>query len=124
MSMPKELLEEFDRVVKEIGLDRSKAVQKAIRAFISEYGVRKGGRGAGAIIYVYDHTVKDVEHDLTEGQHSFRDVITSTMHVHLDDRRCLEITAVHGDIERIMKLSKKIAKNRGVQHLKQIILSV
>ncbi len=124
VSLPRELLEEFDRLVGEIGLDRSKAVQKAIRAFISEHAVRKGGVGAGAIIYVYDHTVRGVEHDLTEGQHRFRDVITSTMHVHLDERRCLEITAVHGDVGRIRELSRRIARNRGVQQLKQIILSV
>ena len=124
VSLPKELLEKFDKVVKEIGLDRSKTIQKALRAFISEHIVRKGGKGAGAIIYVYDHTVKDSEHNLIKGQHGFRDIITSTMHVHLDDRRCLEIAAVHGDIKRIMELSRRIARNKGVQQLKQITLSV
>ena len=37
ISLPPSLLEEFDRVISSIGFDRSKAIQQAMRDYISEY---------------------------------------------------------------------------------------
>ncbi|MFX1418039.1 MAG: hypothetical protein ACFE9N_03870 [Promethearchaeota archaeon] len=48
-------------------------------------------------------------------QHHFHDIIISTMHVHLEYEKCLEIIAVSGPFERVKKLKDDL------QRLKSII---
>ena len=124
VSVPPELLEEFDLLVKEMGYDRSKAVQKAMRNFITEYRFRElEGEGVGALLVLYDHETPGLDSVLTDVQHSYEDVITSSMHVHLDERRCLEIIAVKGMLSRIQDLAKTLMSKRGVIQFKQAVIA-
>lgn len=50
----------------------------------------------------------------TDIQHHFRDVIISTMHVHLEFEKCLEIIAVLGPYKRVIKLKKDLQKLKNV----------
>ena len=43
-------------------------------------------------------------------QHHFRDVIVSTMHIHLEFEKCLEIIAVSGPYERVKRLHQDLKK--------------
>src|SRR2546422_194657 len=68
MSLPPGLLEAFDRVSRQSGYgDRSKALQAAMRAFISNFeaGVKKGNI-VGSIVMVYDHETKGTDDAITE----------------------------------------------------------
>ena len=47
-------------------------------------------------------------------QHHFYDVITSTLHVHLEFEKCLEIIAVSGPYERVKKLKDDLQKLKSV----------
>ena len=47
-------------------------------------------------------------------QHHFYDVITSTMHVHLEFEKCLEIIAVSGPYNRVKKLKEDLQKLKSV----------
>ena len=124
VSVPPELLREFDLLVNEIGYDRSKAVQKAMRNFITEYRFHKlEGEGAGALLVLYDHEVPGLDGVLTDTQHVYGDVINASMHVHLDERRCLQIIAVKGDLEKIQELAKELMAKRGVIQFKQVIIA-
>lgn len=121
VSVPRELLEEFDKIFKYMGFrDRSKAIQVAMRNLVSEYKWMRDIRGVctGAIIILFDHTVKGLEGMLTHVQHDFTDVITSTMHIHLDEKNCLEIIAVKGGSVSIKNLAHKLTTIRGVKQLK------
>ena len=51
----------------------------------------------------------------TDIQHHFHDIIISTLHVHLEFEKCLEIIAVSGPYERVKKLKDDL------QRLKSII---
>ena len=51
----------------------------------------------------------------TDIQHHFHDIIISTLHVHLEFEKCLEIIAVSGPYERVKKLKDAL------QRLKSII---
>ncbi len=60
MSLPPELLEAFDRASEHSGYrDRSKAMQAAMRSFISDFetGVREG-HVVGSIVMVYNHETR------------------------------------------------------------------
>ncbi len=121
ISLPPKMLEEFDRVVERLGLTRSKAVQVAMRDFLTEHRWETAeGSVAGAITLLYDHKIRGVEEEVTDIQHDFRDVISSTTHVHLDERNCLEIIAVRGDVARIRELYRRLM----AQRVKQLKISI
>jgi len=122
VSVPPELLEEFDRTMREMGFrDRSKAIQAAMRGFITDFEFKKaGGEGAGVIILLFDHTVRGLEDALTDIQHHYRDIINSTMHIHLNERSCLEILAVKGKTELIKSMNQKLGGVRGVRQIKLV----
>jgi len=121
ISLPDDLLSEFEATSKSLGYhERSKAIQTALRNFISEYEWerRASGSGAGAILLVYDPSVKALEHELTEIQHRHENIVTSVMHVHLDENNCLEVIAVKGDNHRIKELTRLLLKQRGIKQVK------
>ena len=126
VSVDPTLLEEFDGAIGEIGYNRSTAIQMAMRDFLTEHrwSTEEEGVVAGAIAMIFDHHVKGLGSALTGIQHDFRDVISSTTHVHLDHDNCLEILAVKGDIERIKGLTGSLRVSRGVKQLKFSMLNI
>ena len=123
VSVSPELLKEFDATVKRMGFDRSKAVQAAMRNFLTDFRLQEGrGTVAGALVMVYDHKVKGLEETLTDLQHRFESVISSTMHIHLSKHNCLEIVAVRGEVKKIQALAQELMTERGVKQLKQVIV--
>lgn len=120
VSVPPELLTEFDKTIARMGYDRSKAIQLAMRNFLAEYmwKYEEEGVAAGTVTIIYDHEVKGLEESLTDIQHLCRNVISSAMHVHLDERNCLLVIAVKGKIKEIQNLAKELVSKRGIKQLK------
>ncbi|MGC8849511.1 MAG: nickel-responsive transcriptional regulator NikR, partial [Candidatus Bathyarchaeia archaeon] len=107
VTLPPSLLEKLERMVSEAGYpNRSKVVQDALNAYISEHEwmTQQKGLKTGLITVLYDHTVKGLEEALTSVQHRHLEAIISTMHVHLSEHYCLEAIAVKGLIEEIIRL--------------------
>ena len=100
VSVSPELLEEFDDVIRNMGYERSKAIRLAMQNFLAEHKWTREeeGIGVGAILMVYDHKIRGLKKALTHIQHEYREVISSTTHVHLDERNCLEIVVVKGKV--------------------------
>jgi len=127
VTFPPELLGDFDKIIRGMGYsNRSKAVQDAVRMFISEkeWLQKEKGRQAGVLMMLYDHEVRGLESTLTDVQHHFSDLICSTMHIHLSERECLEAIAVKGDSAGIRKLSNELAAKKGVKLLRTMVISV
>jgi CopG family nickel-responsive transcriptional regulator len=124
VSLPPDLLDEFDSIVKQIGYDRSKAIQVSIRNFLTENSLMFGVKGviAGALVMIYDHEVKGLEESLTDVQHIHSEIIGSSMHIHLDERNCLEIIAVKGEATSIRNLAQELMNKRGVKQVKLSIV--
>lgn len=55
-------------------------------------------------------------------QHHFHDVITSTMHVHLEFEKCLEIIAVSGPYKRVKSLKEKLQRLKSVISIEFFII--
>ncbi|MBI2938180.1 MAG: nickel-responsive transcriptional regulator NikR [Thaumarchaeota archaeon] len=125
VSTPRPLLEEFDAVVAQMGYDRSKAVQQAMKNFITEHKWTrsKAKTVAGAVIFIYDHETSRLDEQLTDIQHHYAPIINSTLHLHLGSEDCLQIVAVKGSSEKIQRLSQEISVKRGVKQLKQAIVA-
>jgi len=127
VTFPPDLLKDFDEVIGKMGYDnRSKAVQDAVRMFVSERKWLQEERGsqAGVLMLLYDHEVRGLESTLTDVQHHYSHIICSTMHIHLSERECLQVIAVTGDVADIRKLSDELSSKRGVKILKTMLVSL
>ena len=126
VTFPRDLLKELDEAIEKMGYDsRSKAVQDAVRSFLTEHRLlqKQKGTSAGVLVMVYDHEVKGLEGALIETQHKHSHVIYSSLHVHLSERECLEAVAVKGDADEIRKLAQELATKKGVKQVKSTIVS-
>ena len=125
ISFPRDLLETFDRVVKELNLgSRSTGMQEAVRTFISMNMWKLHGpeRVAGAILVHYTHG--ELEKKLTEVQHHFLDIIPSTLHIHLSEEDCLLIIAVKGDKRRVKELTEGLRKAGRMKQVTPLLTTI
>jgi CopG family transcriptional regulator, nickel-responsive regulator len=115
VSIPGPLLEAFDRLIERKGYpNRSEAIRDLVRDTLSEARWEAQGEGAGGIVLVYDHHKKELTDRLVEIQHDSLDLVVSTLHVHLDHHRCLEVIVVRGPAERIGQLADRLRSLKGV----------
>ncbi|MGZ4851503.1 MAG: nickel-responsive transcriptional regulator NikR [Candidatus Bathyarchaeia archaeon] len=127
VTIPPELLKDFDEIIYKMGYEsRSKAVQDAITLYVSErkWLKEQDAVQTGIILMVFDHDVKGLETELTETQHEHSSLITSTMHIHISERDCLEAIAVKGKASEIHHLSDELTTRKGVKILKTTIVTV
>lgn len=124
ISIPPDLLKELDAVLKNIGYDRSRAIQLAIKNFLTDYNwSQQRGNVVGAILVLYDHTKRGIEESITDLQHEYGDLIRSSMHIHIDEENCLEIVAIKGDSKDVKRLMDAIMSIKGVKQVRLAIAS-
>ncbi|NLE04267.1 MAG: nickel-responsive transcriptional regulator NikR, partial [Crenarchaeota archaeon] len=127
VTFPPDLLKDFDEIINKMGYEsRSKAIQDAVRLFVTERKWLKEEANTsqtGVLLMVYDHEVRGLDSDITESAHEHSEIITSTLHVHVSARDCLEAIAVKGKAKEIRHLSDELATKRGVKILKTVIVS-
>jgi len=123
MSLPRQLLADFDGMLRQKGYDnRSLAIADIVRAWLVEQ--RRANplqEIAGAITLVYDHHKRHLQDRLTDIQHDHHYMILATMHVHLDHHNCLEIIAVRGKAGDVQAIADALIGAKGVKHGKLTI---
>ncbi len=127
ITFPPELLKDFDEITGKMGYEsRSKAIQDAVTLFVSErkWIKQENTIQTGVILMVYDHDAKGLESELTETQHEHSSIITSTLHIHISERDCLEAIAVKGKASEIHHLSDELTTRKGVKIVKTTIVTV
>jgi CopG family transcriptional regulator, nickel-responsive regulator len=128
VTFPPDLLKDFDGVIQKMGYpSRSKAVQDAVSHFVSEKKWLQEDEDSpqtGILLMVYDHEARGLGAELTEAQHHHSSLISSTMHIHVSERDCLEAIAVRGKASEIRKLSDELTTKRGVKILKTVIVTL
>jgi CopG family nickel-responsive transcriptional regulator len=121
VSLPSPLVEELDEAWKSMGYEnRSKAIHDALRSFITEFEWMReeAGRITGAVLVLYYLDRPVLLEEVTRAQHQFRDVILSTLHIHLEENKCLEIIAVKGGVHEVRGLAQTLMAKRGVKQVK------
>ncbi|MBN1913323.1 MAG: nickel-responsive transcriptional regulator NikR [Candidatus Omnitrophica bacterium] len=117
VSLPKELLEGFDRLISRKNYtNRSKAIGDLIRQELIKKEWLEGKEIAGAVTLIYDHHKRELLNKITDIQHDFQKIIISTQHIHLDHNNCLEIIAVKGSPQEAQNLSDALRSAKGVKH--------
>ena len=117
VSLEKELLEKFDRLIKEKKYpNRSEAIRDLIRENLVKKEWIEGKEVAGAITLVFDHHKRELVNTLTDIQHDFYQLIISSQHIHLDHNNCLEIIVVRGKPTEARELADKLRAAKGVKY--------
>lgn len=116
IAMEGSLLSAFDAVVKARGGSRSEALRDLARAEVVRSQVRQAVDAVGTLTIVYDHHVRELGVKLTEMQHELGEQVRSTLHVHLDHDRCLEVIVLRGRADHLQAISDRIIATRGVLH--------
>jgi CopG family transcriptional regulator, nickel-responsive regulator len=121
MSLPSELLTDFDKSMSKAGFpDRSKAIQTALHSFIdeNEWKIEDEHLGAGSITMLYNNHIFNQDTKSTQTQHKYNDIISAATHIHLDRENCLETIMVKGKIRIVKNLVKDLSEKRGIKSLK------
>ena len=67
-------------------------------------------------VYLYDHAARDLSRRLVENYHGHHDLSMATLHVHLDDDHCMEVTALKGTGAEVQHFADHIIAERGVRY--------
>lgn len=127
ITLPPDVLRNVDDIVEKMKYEsRSKAIQDAVNLFVSEKRCQEEAEGlqAGVLVLLYDHEVEGLENLLTHVQHHFSSIICATMHIHLNERDCLEAIAVKGNASGILKLSNELSSKKGVKILRATTIAL
>src|SRR3954447_293752 len=112
-----ELLKRFDQYrEKHRYPNRSEAVRGLMRAALIEEVIDKDESEAmGVVTLIYDHHASRIGDRLTDLQHEHLDRVVTTTHVHLDERRCLEVILLRGPAGQVRKLADDLIGSKGVE---------
>ena len=126
VSLPDNLLGRFDEIIEKRGYSsRSEGVRDAIRNYIIHYEWMNEVEGdrIGIITLIYDHDQRGLVNNLTDLQHTYADMIRSSVHIHLDHDNCMEIVMVQGEGKKVKEVAEKMMALKGVKHVKLATVS-
>jgi len=100
--------------------NRSKAVHDALRSFITEFEWMRTqtGRITGVILVLYYMDKPGLLEKIMTAQHEFSNIVSSTIHLHLEKKKCLEMIAVKGNAEEVKSLTQVLMASKGVKQVK------
>ena len=126
ITMDDDLLKEIDAMVGEHGYqNRSEVVRDLARSGLAQKSEEAGAKSnacVGALVYVYDHAARNLSQRLVDSAHHHHDIAVATMHVHLDDDSCLEVTALKGSRNDIQHFADHVIAERGVRYGRTVII--
>jgi CopG family transcriptional regulator, nickel-responsive regulator len=118
VSMEEDLLARFDRQLARKGyVTRSEALRDMVRATLEEEAAEdENAEAVGTISLVYNHHARNLTAKLTHVQHGALELISSNLHIHLDEDRCLEVLVVRGTYGQVRELAERLISIKGVKH--------
>ena len=116
VSLDKDLLAKFDDYIQEHGYNnRSEAVRDLIRKGFVKEEWDSNSWVVGVVTLVFDHHKPQLQERVTELQHRYYHIITSSTHVHMDHDNCLEVTITKGKASEVQELAQGLIALRGVK---------
>jgi CopG family transcriptional regulator, nickel-responsive regulator len=110
---------ELERFMSRRGYDnRSEAIRDLARAGLQQAAMEISGPRpcVAALVYVYDHEARELPKRLTRDFHKHHDLAQATLHVHLDEESCMEVTVLKGQGSDVQHFADHIIAERGVRH--------
>ena len=113
------LMADLDRIIASRGYqNRSEAIRDLARSGLEQAAVEVAGTRpcVAALVYVYDHHARELPKRLTQGFHDHHDLSPATLHVHLAEASCLEVTVLTGRGTEVQSFATQVIAERGVRH--------
>lgn len=121
-NIPDAVVEEFDRVWQDEGLEnRSRAVREALQEYIESHSRLEARTGEVVALVGFDYRHHEVIRELHAVQHDYQDVILNTSHTHQGEW-CLESLFCRGLAERVRGLTYRLRDFDGVQRVKVMVI--
>jgi CopG family nickel-responsive transcriptional regulator len=125
ITLDDDLMDELDQMIVAHGYqNRSEAIRDFTRAGMQQVAQKggKSGRCVAALVYVYDHAARDLSRRLVENYHGHHNLSMATLHVHLDDANCMEVTALKGTGAEVQHFADHIIAERGVRYGRLVMI--
>jgi CopG family transcriptional regulator, nickel-responsive regulator len=119
ITLDDDLMEALDGYMRAGGhANRSEAIRDLVRVGLEKREVGAASRKAcvGALVYVYDHETRRLAERLTTEQHAHHDMSVATLHVHLDEHKCMEVAVLKGPADDVRHFADHVIGERGVQY--------
>lgn len=121
ISLEKDLLEKFDRLIKQKGYaNRSEAIRDLIRdQLVQDEWSRENKNSTdnvAVVSLVYDHDSSSLAQKLTHIQHEHHQAVVSSLHIHMDEHNCLEVLILRGRASDIVKMGESLISTKGVKY--------
>jgi CopG family nickel-responsive transcriptional regulator len=118
ISLETALLKAFDRSITAQGYStRSEAIRDLIRdRLIREEAEHREGEQVAVVTLVYDHHARELAARLIDKQHHHHELVVSSLHVHLGERHCLEVSVLRGPVRDVRHLAEELLATKGVLH--------
>ena len=118
ISLETALLKAFDGFLGAKGYEtRSEAVRDLIRdRLIKEEAHKAGGEQVAVVTLVYDHHARELAARLIDKQHHHHELVVASLHVHLGERHCLEVSVLRGRAGAVRHLAEELLATKGVLH--------
>lgn len=126
VAIEKGLLGRFDRWLRKRGLsNRSEAVRDLIRSrLVEDEQAESGSQAVASLTLIYDHEQRELSDRLVDAGHRHQARVLSTMHVHLDERLCLEVLALRGEAAELRHFADHLLGLKGVKHGRLVMSSL
>ena len=121
ISLESALLDAFDKSIGARGYaTRSEAIRDLIRAHLVREEASDDKSAAteqvAVLTLVYDHHARELAARLIDKQHHHHHLVVSSLHVHLVQRHCLEVSVLRGPLAEVRHLGEELLSTRGVLH--------
>jgi CopG family nickel-responsive transcriptional regulator len=120
-----ELMADLDVLIAARGYqNRSEAIRDLARVGLQQAAVETAPEQdcVAALVYVYDHTRRDLPKRLTDAFHDHHHLSISTLHVHLNHALCMEVTVLKGKLGTVRHFADHVIAERGVRHGQLVVL--
>ncbi len=121
ISLNDKLLTEIDQLQKELGFSgRSEVIRAGARMLLADNREKEKLEGRLNSVLLLIHTQK-VEDTVTAIKHEFEDIISTQIHNHLREDKCIEVFILEGDAARINDLVRLFQTTRKMDYVKLIV---
>ena len=125
LAIEKTLLQRFDRLLGKRGLgNRSEAIRDLIRRrLVEEEALAGRSEVVASLTLVYDHGQRELSDRLSASGHHHKARVLSSMHVHLDEKMCLEVMALRGTPSELTHFADHLIGLKGGKHGELVLSS-
>ena len=118
VSLTEKNLEVLKKIQKDLGLaGRSEAIRVCLRSAEGEAKERDSLTGEIEGVLIAVHRASDGD-ELDESRHEFQEIISTQVHSHLRNGKCLDIFLVRGMGDRVRKMLGAFQKDEGLEYVK------